>query len=168
MILLTELVSGPRTADATLTLPFHSREKSRLRATLDDGREVGLLLPRGSVLRSGQLLSDGKGLVVRVHAAKETVSTVRSPDPTLLSRAAYHLGNRHVPVQIGEGFLRFGHDHVLDAMVRQFGLEVEVEEAPFEPESGAYEHGHADHGHSHSHAPTNDEDASDHGHRHSH
>lgn len=149
---------GSDPATASLTLPFDLRQRSRLRASLDDGREVGLFLPRGSVLRGGDRLCAADGTVVEVRAADESVSTVRAPAQALL-HAAYHLGNRHVPLQIGEGWLRYGHDHVLDEMVRGLGLEVRCERAPFEPEGGAYgHHGHAHghdggHGHDHAHEP---------------
>ena len=140
-----------------LVLPFELRQKSRLRARLASGAEVGLFLERGIVLRGGDLLVAEDGTVVEVVAALETVSTVKDSDATRLARAGYHLGNRHVPVEIGTGWLRYGHDHVLDDMVRGLGLSVVVEEAPFEPEAGAYGHSHTPHGHSHSH---------DHGHSH--
>jgi urease accessory protein len=146
-------------------LPFELRQKSRLRARLASGLEVGLFLERGIVLRGGDLLLADDGTVIEVVAALETVSTVRDADAMRLARAGYHLGNRHVPVEIGDGWLRYGHDHVLDDMVRGLGLSVLVEQAPFEPEAGAYGHshsdGHAHQGHSHSHEHDN-------GHRHSH
>jgi len=126
---------------ATLTLPFDLRQKSRLRVRLDDGQDAALNLPRGRVLRGGDLLCADDGTVVLVRAAAEEVSTVTAESPTALARAAYHLGNRHVPVQIGAGFLRYGHDHVLDDMVRALGVSVRVEQAAFEPEGGAYGHG---------------------------
>ncbi|MDQ3035888.1 MAG: urease accessory protein UreE [Myxococcota bacterium] len=153
---------------ATLTLPFELRQRSRLRAMLDrdegdaaggGAREVALFLPRGTVLRGGDLLRAVDGTVVIVRAAVESVSTVRGHDPMGLARAAYHLGNRHVPLEVGEGWLRYGHDHVLDDMVRGLGLEVRAEHAPFEPESGAYG-GHHDHHHDHHHDEEED------GHRH--
>lgn len=133
-----------------LTLPFELRQKSRLRARLESGEEVALKLPRGRVLRDGERLRSDDGRVVLVRAAPETVSTVRAADANSLARAAYHLGNRHIALQIGKGFLRYRHDHVLDDMLRALGLEVTVERAPFEPEGGAYGHGHAsDHEHEH-------------------
>ncbi len=161
MLEIRERHEGDASPTATLTLPFELRQRSRLRATLDDGREVGLFLPRGTVLRGGDRLLAADGTVVEVRAADETVSTVRAPVQRLL-HAAYHLGNRHVPLQIGEGWLRFGHDHVLDDMVRGLGMEVSCEQAPFEPEGGAYGGGHShshDHGHSHGH-PHSHEDGS--------
>ena len=135
---------------ATLTLPFELRQKSRLRVRLDSGEDVGLLLPRGTVLRHGDRLrtADG-GLIVEVRAAPETVSTGRADDPLRLARAAYHLGNRHAALQLGPGWLRYLHDHVLDGMVRELGLVVVCEQAPFEPEAGAYGGGHPPHGHAH-------------------
>ncbi|MBH3395401.1 MULTISPECIES: urease accessory protein UreE [Pseudomonas] len=152
MIVLTRCITEPGTLTetGTVTLDVDSRIKSRLRVTLDDGREAGLMLERGHLLRGGELLADADGSqLIRVLAAPETVSTVRCADPHLLARAAYHLGNRHVPLQIEPGLLRFQHDHVLDDMLRGLGLTVEAEQAPFEPEAGAYQS--APHGHSHAH-----------------
>ena len=141
---------------ATLTLPFDARQRSRLRATLDDGREAGLFLPRGSVLRDGDRLLASTGEVVEVRAAHEVLSQVRAAGPVALARAAYHLGNRHVALQITESGLAYRHDHVLDEMVRGLGLVVEVAPAPFEPEAGAYAghhaHAHGEHTHGHGHA----------------
>lgn len=149
-----------------IVLPFELRQKSRLRARLASGLEVGLFLERGVVLRGGDLLLADDGTVVEVVAALEMVSTVHEPDATRLARAGYHLGNRHVPVEIGAGWLRYGHDHVLDDMVRGMGLGVLVEQAPFEPEAGAYGHSHQhEHPHSHAHAHAH---AEVHGHDHSH
>lgn len=143
----------------SLSLPFDLRQKSRLRARLDDGTEAGVLLPRGTVLRDGDLLRAADGTTVRVVAAPETVSTVALDDAHLLTRVAYHLGNRHVPLQVEPGRLRYLHDHVLDAMVRQLGATVTVDCAPFEPEAGAYQSGGHSHEHSHGHS---------HGHGHAH
>jgi len=137
----------PRGVERSLVLPFGERAKSRLRAVLDNGEEAGLFLERGSVLRDGDLLLADDGRVIRVTAADETVSTVQAANAITLARAAYHLGNRHVALQIGPGWLRYQHDHVLDDMLRGFGLVVLVEQAPFEPEGGAYvaasQHTHA-------------------------
>jgi urease accessory protein len=147
-------------------LPFELRQKSRLRAVLDSGEEVALLLPRGRMLRGGDRLLLEDGGVVLVQSRAETVSTATSADPLALARAAYHLGNRHVPLQIGAGFLRYLHDHVLDDMLRALGLSVASELAAFEPEQGAYGHDHA-HGHSHLRTGEHDHDhhhAHDHGH----
>ena len=152
MIVLNRRITdtGTLAESGTVTLDVDSRIKSRLRVTLDDGREAGLMLERGHLLRGGELLADAEGSqLIRVLAAPEAVSTVRCADPHLLARAAYHLGNRHVPLQIEPGLLRFQHDHVLDDMLRGLGLTVEAEQAPFEPEAGAYQS--APHGHSHAH-----------------
>ena len=127
---------------ARLVLPFERRRKARQRATLDSGEAVALMLPRGSSLRDGDLLATDAGFVVAVVAGAEPVSTVRSSDARALTRAAYHLGNRHVPVEIGDGWLRYLADHVLDDMLRRLGLSPVAEHAPFEPESGAYAHAH--------------------------
>lgn len=151
MLEIRERVDAEERAELSLLLPFDSRQRSRLRVTLNNGETAALALPRGSVLRGGDLLRLSDGRVLRVLSARETVSTARSNVLRALLRAAYHLGNRHVPLEVGEGYLRYLHDHVLDAMLRDLGLTVSVEEAPFEPEAGAYARGHA-HGHSHSHS----------------
>lgn len=148
MILLTQRLGEAGHISATATLSLDTRIKSRVRITLDDGRDAGLMLERGQLIRGGELLGDTEGaVVVRILAAAEQVSTVRCDDPLQLARAAYHLGNRHVPLQIERDFVRYQHDHVLDDMVRGFGLHVSVEQAPFEPEAGAYQS--APHSHSH-------------------
>jgi urease accessory protein len=123
---------------ARVTLSLEQRWKSRLRVALDDGREAGIFLERGDALKDGDHLASDDGLEVQVKAAPERVSTVACADPLLLARACYHLGNRHVALQIEPGRLRYLHDHVLDDLVRGLGLAVRVEQAPFEPESGAY------------------------------
>ncbi len=151
MLEIHELVEVGEPAKV-LELPFELRQKSRLKAQLSDGEMVGLFLPRGTVLRHGALLKTDSGDIIEVRAAPEEVSTVSGTDDFLLTRVAYHLGNRHVPLQVGRGFLRYQHDHVLDAMVRQLGAQVRFEQAPFEPESGAYgDHGGHGHGHGHGH-----------------
>jgi urease accessory protein len=147
---LDSSLDHPRAADRKLVLPFGERSKSRLRAMLDNGEEAGLFLERGSVLRHGDLLLADDGRVVEVWAAAETVSTVHTPDALMLARASYHLGNRHVALQIGTGWLRYQHDHVLDDMLRGFGLAVVIEELPFEPEGGAYVAA-SNHTHAHPH-----------------
>lgn len=167
MIRIEQRYSGTAPHQATLSLLIDQRTKSRLKVTLDDGRDAGLFLPRGQVLRGGDLLQSTDGLVIRIEAAIETVSTAHCTDALALAKACYHLGNRHVPLQIAATWVRYQHDHVLDAMVRGLGLAVAVEQAPFEPEAGAYSsashtHDHGDQpGHSHDHQHT-------HAHNHSH
>lgn len=124
--------------EGVLELPFEQRQRSRLKAELQDGEDVAVFLPRGTILRDGMLLAASDGRVLMVRAAAEDVSSIGSDDPVLLARIAYHLGNRHVILQIGDGFLRYQHDRVLDDMVRGLGGRVEIECAPFEPEGGAY------------------------------
>jgi len=111
--------------DTTLTLNKDQREKSRLKVVLDDGREGGLFFPKGTTFQDGDFIiaTDGDTLV-EVKAAEETVSTVKSNNPLELAKACYHLGNRHIALQIEADFLRYQHDHVLDEMVRGLGLEV--------------------------------------------
>jgi urease accessory protein len=123
-------------------LPFELRCKSRLRTRLATGEDVGLFLPRGTILRDGTKLQAADGRIVEVVAADEPLSEVRCEDAALLARAAYHLGNRHVAVQVGPGWLRMQPDPVLAAMLHGLGLAVHHLNAPFEPEAGAYSHGH--------------------------
>ena len=149
MLHLNKKHDGRDETAASLILDFEQRSRSRLRANLDDDREVAVNLARGSQLLPGDVLESECGEQVTVVAALEKVSEAQCADGLLLARASYHLGNRHVALQIESGFLRYLHDHVLDGMLRQLGLEVVVKQAPFEPESGAYgSHAHI-HGHSH-------------------
>ena len=125
-----------------LKLPFESRQKSRLKTKLVSGEDVGLMLPRGEILRGGDLVTASDGRVIEVVAEPEKVLHIETKD---LAKVAYHLGNRHVPVQVGEGFLRIMEDHVLEEMVQKLGAKVSHVEAPFEPEAGAYAGGHHQH-----------------------
>jgi len=146
-----------RPPTTSLTLPFELRRRARLRARLDNGAEAGLLLERGLTLKDGDRLATRDGtLIVLVRARAELLSTVETTDRHLLTRAAYHLGNRHVPLQIEPGRLSYQHDHVLDGLMQQLGLPVTVVERPFEPEPGGYGGGHRhahddDHHHGHDH-----------------
>jgi len=130
---------------ADLVLPFELRQKSRLLAKLATGEEVGLVLDRGTVLRGGDLLRASDGRVVRVVAADEALMEARCGDPATLARCAFHLGNRHTPVEVRVGALRFAADDVLAGMLRGLGAEVLALRAPFEPEAGAYAAGHHHH-----------------------
>jgi urease accessory protein len=141
---VTALAARDAAATASVTLTFEQRRKSRQLLRLDDGSEAALLLPRGTVLGPDDRLRAEDGAIIAVKAATESLSVARTGDPLLLLRAAYHLGNRHVALQIAAGELRYQHDHVLDGMVRALGLTVEALEAAFTPEGGAYGH---DHGH---------------------
>jgi urease accessory protein len=138
MIKLSRKLGSSTRAETTVTLTRDQRVKRRLRVTLDDGREAGIFLERDERLKDGDCLISAGGLTVRVKAAAERVSTAVSRDPHLLARACYHLGNRHVALQIETGRLRYLHDHVLDDLVRGLGLSVSIEDAPFDPEPGAY------------------------------
>jgi urease accessory protein len=121
-----------------LHLPFERRQKSRQRATLASGEEVAIDLPRGQVLRGGDWVVASDGRVIEVVAQPERVLHVECAGPDALARAAYHLGNRHVPVQVGAGWLRLAYDHVLERMLQGMEARLTTLEAPFEPEAGAY------------------------------
>lgn len=125
-----------------LILTFELRCKCRLRTRVESGEEAGLFLQRGTVLHHGDKLLADDGRIVEVLAASEALQEARAADALLLMRAAYHLGNRHVAVQLGTGWLRFAADHVLRDMVAGLGLPVTEIVAPFQPESGAYGQGH--------------------------
>ena len=140
---------GSPAPDLRVSLSFEQRGKGRQRARCDDGREVALLQERGRILRGGTRLTGPSGLVLAVEAAPERLSEARSDEPHRLTRTAWHLGNRHVALQIGDGWLRYLSDHVLDDMVRGLGLDVRPLEAGFEPESGAYAAGAHHHHHEH-------------------
>jgi urease accessory protein len=139
---LTEFAPPGTEPTRSLTLTYQSRTKSRLLAKLDNGEDVGLFLERGRVLRGGDVLIGPEGLAVLIEAAPERVSVASTDDALLLARACYHLGNRHIALQIGAGELRYLADHVLDEMVSGLGLAVSQASAPFDPEAGAYSHGH--------------------------
>jgi len=142
MLRIESLHTGPEAATDTLELDFDARSKSRLKAVLGSGEEVALFLPRGTVLRGGQALAASDGRIVAVISAPENLLEARCEGPLALARAAYHLGNRHVAVEIGDGWLRIQADHVLEHMLRGLGAEVRAIHAAFEPESGAYAHAH--------------------------
>jgi urease accessory protein len=154
---------------ATLELDWDTRSKSRFSATDSSGREIGVVLPRGTTLRGGDVLVAEDGSMLRVIAAAQPVLQVRHcsehGSPFDLLRAAYHLGNRHVPLELQPELLQFEPDPVLADMLRRQHLIVTEARAAFEPEGGAYGegagHGHHHHGHDHDHDH-------DHGHAHDH
>lgn len=130
--------------DLTLALTAQERTRSRHRFTTVEGEIVYLNLPRGTVLQDGDLLhDDSKTTLVRVCAQLEPVMTVNTTNSLELLKAAYHLGNRHVPVEISEHYLRLAPDSVLQKMLEQLNFEVISEIMPFNPEQGAYKH-HSD------------------------
>jgi urease accessory protein len=133
---------------AELELPFEQRQKTRFHAKLASGEAVAVVLPRGEVLRGGDLVAASDGRVIAIVAEPESLLHVECGSASELARAAYHLGNRHVAVQVGAGFLRIAADHVLEDMLKQLGAKVTRIVAPFEPEAGAYAGGH-EHGHAH-------------------
>ena len=144
---------------ATLTLDWDVRQKSRFEATDSLGRSVGVFLPRGTVVRGGDVLVAEDGSLVRVEAAPQTVlritACIAHGSPFDLTRAAYHLGNRHVPIELRPDHLQIEPDHVLAEMLRAMHLIVNTVDAPFEPESGAYSsHGAQAHAHTHAIADT--------------
>ena len=147
-IAMATALAGPdERVDEVVELDFALRERSRFRATLMSGEEVGVDLPRGTLLRHGDRLKLADGRVVAVEAAPERLLEVHAHDAPGLARIAYHVGNRHVPIQVGDGWLRLLPDHVLQAMIERLGGHVHEVEDGFQPESGAYGHSHVHHAH---------------------
>lgn len=133
--------------DEIITLSHEQREKGRIRAIAHSGNEIRIFLERGHPILVGEVLRSHCGKHIRVEGAVEPLTTATCDDWTLFSRACYHLGNRHVKIQIGERWLRIIPDHVLEDMLLQLGLTLTTEHAVFIPESGAYKHAHHDHAH---------------------
>jgi urease accessory protein len=146
MLNITQRISLAEKIDDYIELPFDLRQKSRLRVTTQSGIDAALFLDRGIILRGGDLLKSDGGLVIQIIAAQEPVYDVVAPTPKALMCAAYHLGNRHVPLQVGDHWLRLEQDYVLKEMLLGLGMSVIEKLAPFEPEAGAYGGGHR-HGH---------------------
>lgn len=148
------LYEGASASTRQLTLAYHHRTKSRQRTMLDDGDALALDLPRGTILRGGQRLLLSDGSIAAVCAAPEQLIESRCDTLLDVARAAYHLGNRHVAVEVGGdddgAWLRLAADHVLEDMLVTLGCAVRSLVAAFEPEAGAYAGGHS-HSHSHSH-----------------
>jgi urease accessory protein len=139
---------------ATVELDWDVRQKSRFDCTDSQGRHLGVFLPRGTVVRGGDVLVAEDGSLVKVVAAPQPVLVImhctEHGTPFDLTRAAYHLGNRHVPIELKPDHLKIEPDHVLADMLRAMHLIVKETSGAFEPEGGAYgSHGGHDHGHGH-------------------
>ena len=172
---------------ATVELDWDVRQKSRFDAIDSQGRSLGIFLPRGTVVRGGDVLVADDGSFIRAIAAPQAVlkitHCIQHGTPYDLIRAAYHLGNRHVPIELKPDHLKIEPDHVLADMLRAMHLIVHAVDESFEPENGAYAtggHGHShgghshgdhSHGHDHDHAHSHDDHEhthEGHGHGHSH
>ena len=169
MLIFRKLGGLPEQLVGEIDLAFEWRQKSRMRTVIRSGaragESVGFDLPRGTVLREGDLIATDSGEALRVQAAPEELIHLTAQSATALARIAYHLGNRHVPVQVGDGWLRLQYDHVLEGMVRGLGGSITLVDDSFDPEGGAYSGGVHAHSHSHSHGSEHDHDH-DHGHSH--
>jgi urease accessory protein len=145
MIVLTQIIAHNSSdpSDYTLALTAEERTRSRLRYESTEGEMLQLQLNRGTVLHDGDLLATESGdKFVKVIAKPESIITVKAHSELDLLRAAYHLGNRHVPLEVKPTYLRLSPDPVLEDMLHHLGLEIIEETAPFQPESGAYGHSH--------------------------
>jgi urease accessory protein len=131
-----------------LRLSYHERVGSRLVVQMPNGTAVAIVLPRGSRMRDGTVLSGDDGAVAVVEEEVEPVTRVTADSVDALMRAVYHLANRHVPVQLASDYLLIERDAVLERMLVALGVSIEHAELPFNPEIGAY-HGHDDNGHRH-------------------
>lgn len=155
---LTERCNTQGAAASTLVMDFDARQKARSRVRSTSGELVGVHIERGTSLKDGDQLRGSDGEVFVVQAKHERLSVVRSDDLIQLARAAYHLGNRHVRIQVEPGLVSYHADHVIDEMLINLGLNVEQADLPFEPEPGAY----------HRHSGDADEHSHSHGHEHHH
>jgi urease accessory protein len=143
MIILTKRLASATDLVPNLILALSAEERTRSRHRLKshEGQDFALHLPRGTVLNEGDLLtSDRSEPIVRIVARSESVMTVTARNSLDLLRAAYHLGNRHVPLEVAINYLRLSPDPVIHSMLIQLGVEVKEEIAPFYPETGAYGH----------------------------
>jgi urease accessory protein len=165
--------TGEESIKDSICLPYDERKRGRFKTQTVTGQEVGIMIDRGEVMRGGTLMRCDAGEVYKIIAADEVVTTAMTDDATLFARGCYHLGNRHVSLQMEEGWLRYQNDYVLDDMLIQLGLKIIHESAPFEPENGAYgDHGGHSHGDDDYVHPEIDADmnmkSSDHSHSHGH
>jgi urease accessory protein len=147
MLTATQFADASKPATETLELTFDRREKSRQQAQLRGGDSIGISLRPGTVLQHGAKLEASDGRVIEIVASEESVLQVTAPSTDALARIAYHIGNRHVPLQVVNGALQLLPDHVLRAMIERLGGSVETIEARFTPEPGAYGHSHVHHSH---------------------
>ncbi len=151
---------------STASLDWDTRQKSRFDAQDSLGRTLGIFLARGTVVRGGDVLLAEDGSLIRINATPQPVMVVRAcaehGAPIDLLRAAYHLGNRHVQLEVRADQLLLEPDHVLADMLRQMHLIVTEESAAFEPEAGAYASGGQSHGHGHDHTHGSDHVAHSH------
>ena len=152
---------------ATVELDWDVRQKSRFDTTDSLGRHLGVFLPRGTLLRGGDVLVVEDGSMVRVLAAPQPVLRISAcpthGSPFDLTRAAYHLGNRHVPIELQPDHLKIEPDHVLADMLRAMHMTVVAVSESFEPENGAYgDHGASSNGHGHGHGHSHEHGHADH------
>ena len=153
---------------ATVELDWDTRQKSRFEATDSTGRRVAVFLARGRIVRGGDVLVAEDGSLIAVKAAAQAILVVTvaaTGAPIDLLRAAYHLGNRHVPLEVRADRVQLEPDHVLAELLTRMGLQVEASSGPFEPEAGAYDTASAGHHHA---AETGHDHNHDHGHGHDH
>ena len=134
-------------ATGSLTLDFHARHRRRFRLTADQGDDVLLDLPQAIAMADGDGLQLDDGRWLKVQAALEDLVEIRHENPRQLVRLAWHLGNRHLPTEILDHALRIRPDHVIEEMLRGFGAHLQSVQAAFQPEGGAYGHGHHDQNH---------------------
>ena len=135
-----------------ITLDHDTRRKARIKSITDKGVEIGIFMERGHPLLVGEILKSECGQYIEVKGQTEPVSTAIAVDWLSFSKVCYHLGNRHTSIQIGELWLRFKPDHVLEELAENYGLTINKAPAVFEPESGAYGSHSSTHIHEYDHA----------------
>jgi len=184
LVIVSKLIGAGRGLAAALVrrasvvaLDWDTRQKSRFEALDSAGRRLAVFLPRGRIVRGGDVLVGEDGSLIRVEALAQPILVVTAPASgdtesasLALAKAAYHLGNRHVPLEVRADRLVLEPDHVLAEMLARMGLDVATTSGPFEPESGAYDAARAGHGHAHraDEPHGRGHDAHEHGHAHGH
>lgn len=159
LLAYTRLEHTHDTTTDSVTLDHDTRKKARIKTATDNGAEIGIFMERGHPLLVGEVLKTECGRLIEVKGLAEEVSTASTEDWLNFAKICYHLGNRHTSLQVGERWVRFKPDHVLEELAENYGLNIDKTPAVFEPESGAYGKSAGGHSHSHEH---------DHGHNHDH
>lgn len=143
MLVLTKVIEGVESVETQVVLPFGLRKKCRFRTVSEMGEEIGFFLSRGTILKDGDCVSSADGRVVRVKAQEEELLHIEQGESMSLTHLAYHLGNRHISIEIERDSLRISRDDVLADMLTGLGAKLKVIFAPFHPVKGAYGGGHS-------------------------
>ena len=141
MFIFKQKITDANTPNFTIYLTAEERLKTQQRIEIPNFEPIYLRLPRGTILADGDLLlSESRDKIIAIAAKPESVMTATASNPLNLLKAAYHLGNRHIPLEINVNYLRFSPDSVVASLLTNLGLKVKLETTPFYPETGAYSH----------------------------